>query len=444
MSDLATPITPSARNSGVAVLTAGQDRPYALGLASALIAQKIPFDFIASNFLDSPELRNNPLVRFLNLRGDQNADAPMMIKMQRVLIYYIRLMAYAATSQRKVFHILWNNKFEVFDRTLLLLYYKLCGKRLTFTAHNVNKNKRDNNDSWWNRFTLGIQYRLLDHIFVHTEQMRQELLTDFGVPSRKISVIPFGINSTVPNTALTPAEARSKLGLAPQEKTLLFFGHIAPYKGVEYLIEAVHQLAQSGENYRVMGDETGGRLEIKTSGRYTYEMGRALFASKHAGDQALWDDWYRFTRELAILGAFSADATEQKMARVFITDALEKSGRGAGVFANPTVTRAALESLAPSPEHMFWFEYNFLHVLAADGRAEKAALGDHTAAGYRQRARFYAISAEGRLNFAKNIAAYIVFLAENTGLASAAACAAARKLLADYASLDAMLNDIGR
>jgi len=252
MSDLATPITPSARNSGVAVLTAGQDRPYALGLASALIAQKIPFDFIASNFLDSPELRNNPLVRFLNLRGDQNADAPMMIKMQRVLIYYIRLMAYAATSQRKVFHILWNNKFEVFDRTLLLLYYKLCGKRLTFTAHNVNKNKRDNNDSWWNRFTLGIQYRLLDHIFVHTEQMRQELLTDFGVPSRKISVIPFGINSTVPNTALTPAEARSKLGLAPQEKTLLFFGHIAPYKGVEYLIEAVHQLAQSGENYRVI------------------------------------------------------------------------------------------------------------------------------------------------------------------------------------------------
>ena len=46
---------------------------------------------------------------------------------------------------------------------------------------------------------------------------------------------------------------------------------------------------------------------------------------------------------------------------------------------------------------MFWFEYNFLYVLAADGRAEKAALGDHTPAGYRQRARFYAISDEGRL-----------------------------------------------
>ncbi len=201
---------------------------------------------------------------------------------------------------------------------------------------------------------------------------------------------------------------------------------------------------KSAENYQVMGQVTGGRLEIKTSGRYTYEMGRALFASKNAGDQALWRDWYKFTIDLATAGAFSVDATEQKMARVFITDALVKTGRGTEVFGNPTATRAALESLPPSPEHMFWFEYNFLHVLAAHGRAEKAALGDHTPAGYRQRARFYSVSDEGRLNFAKNIASYIVFLAENTGLASAATCAAANKLLAGYASLDTMLNDISK
>ncbi|MEO7413613.1 MAG: tagaturonate epimerase family protein, partial [Opitutaceae bacterium] len=154
---------------------------------------------------------------------------------------------------------------------------------------------------------------------------------------------------------------------------------------------------KSAENYQVMGQVTGSRLEIKTSGRYTYEMGRALFASQNAADQALWSDWYKFTLELALLGSFSADATEQKMARVFVTDALAKSGKGTDIFANPTVTRAALESLPASPEHMFWFEYNFLYVLAADGRTEKSALGDHTPAGYQQRARFYAISDEGRL-----------------------------------------------
>jgi hypothetical protein len=201
---------------------------------------------------------------------------------------------------------------------------------------------------------------------------------------------------------------------------------------------------KSAENYQVMGAVTGGRLEIKTSGRYTYEMGRGLFASKNSADQALWRDWYRFTLELALLGAYSTDATEQKMARVFITDALAKSGHGTDVFSSPAVTRTALEALTPSPEHMFWFEYNFLHVLAADGRAEKAALGDHTPAGYRQRARFYTISDEGRLNFAKNIAAYIVFLARHTGLASAATCAAAETRLAGYTNLAAMLNDIAK
>jgi hypothetical protein len=201
---------------------------------------------------------------------------------------------------------------------------------------------------------------------------------------------------------------------------------------------------KSAENYQVMGRVTGGRLEIKTSGRYTYEMGLALHRSGNAADQALWRDWYRFTVELALQGAFSADATEQKMARVFITDALTKAGKSAAVFSSPATARAAVEALPPSPDHMFWFEYNFLYVLAADGRAAKQALGDHTAAGYRQRARFYAISDEGRLNFAKGIARYLVFLAENTGLAPAARCAAARKLLDRYATMADFLADISR
>jgi len=202
---------------------------------------------------------------------------------------------------------------------------------------------------------------------------------------------------------------------------------------------------KSAENYQVMGDVTGQRLEIKTSGRYTYEMGRALAASSDAADQALWRDWYRFTLELALKGAFSADATECKMARVFISDALSKSGAAQSEpYGSEAATRAALEALTPSPEHMFWFEYNFLFVLAADGRAEKSALGDHSPAGYRQRARFYTISEQGRLNYARNVASYIVFLAEATGLAAAERCAAARTLLSRYTTMSGFLTDIGR
>jgi glycosyltransferase involved in cell wall biosynthesis len=227
----------------VAILTGGADKPYALGLAGSLLAEGVPFDFIGSDFVDGPELHGHPLVRFLNLRGDQNPDAPLARKVRRVLAYYVRLLGYAAESPAPVFHILWNNKLEHFDRTLLLLFYRLCGKRVVFTAHNVNVRRRDGNDSWFNRLTLRIQYRLVSHVFVHTERMRRELMEDFGVPAERVSVIPFGINSTVPKTALTPAEARRKLGLDAAHKVVLFFGNIAPYKGVEHLVAATAKLA---------------------------------------------------------------------------------------------------------------------------------------------------------------------------------------------------------
>jgi len=201
---------------------------------------------------------------------------------------------------------------------------------------------------------------------------------------------------------------------------------------------------KSAENYQVMGQVTGSALEIKTSGRYTYEMGVALSQSKNPADAALWRDWYQFTVDMSVAGSFSSDATEQKMARLFVTTSLAAVGKPVEVFASPETCRAALAALPASAEHMTFFEYNFLYVLAAGGKAEKAALGDHTPAGYAQRARFYSVSPEARLLFSKRIAAYLIFLAENTGLASKERCAAVTKLLAGYTTLDAMLGDISR
>ncbi len=236
----------------VAILTGGGDRPYALGLASSLIAEGITFDFIGSDFLESPELRQSPQVRVFNLRGDVSPGASLFQKIVRVAKYYARLVRYAATSEARIFHILWNNKIEIFDRTVLLLCYRLFGKRLAFTVHNVNAAKRDGSDGVINRLTLKAQYRLLDHLFVHTERMKQDLRIDFKVPPAKVSVIPFGMNTTVPNTALTGTEARQRVGLGGSDEALLFYGNIAPYKGLEYLIEAMPQVLKVLPNCRLI------------------------------------------------------------------------------------------------------------------------------------------------------------------------------------------------
>lgn len=235
----------------VTLLTAGRDKPYALGLALALIAQGESFNIIGGDLVDAPELHGNPQVKYLNLRN-QRVGAGMLQKCTRVLVYYLRLMVYALSARPPIFHILWNNKFELFDRTVLTLFYKLVGKKIALTAHNVNAGKRDGHDSSVNRLTLKIQYRLSDHIFVHTKAMKDELQADFLVPDRKISVIPFGINNTVPNTALTRADARRHIGIGADDKTLLFFGNIAPYKGLEYLVRAFIELSKKSTRHRLI------------------------------------------------------------------------------------------------------------------------------------------------------------------------------------------------
>lgn len=240
----------AATESSVALLTGGDDRSYALGLATALVAKGMRLDVIGSDDVDCPEFREKPGLTFRNLRVDQRRDAGLIRKAFRILLFYAKLIRYAAGAKAKIFHILWNNKFQFFDRTLLTFYYKLLGKKIILTAHNVNAGKRDGNDTHLNRLTLRIQYRLAEHIFVHTEKMKQELMNDFQVEGTRITVIPLGINNAFPNTDLTATEARQRLNIGNSEKTILFFGRIAPYKGLEYLVGAFQRLLSQPSGYR--------------------------------------------------------------------------------------------------------------------------------------------------------------------------------------------------
>lgn len=207
-------------------------------------------------------------------------------------MFYSKLVWYARGSKAKIFHILWNNKFQFLDRTLLTFYYKLLGKKVVLTAHNVNAARRDRNDTRLNRLTLRIQYQLAEHIFVHTEKMKQELTNDFGVEGTRITVIPLGINNAFPNTELTPNEARQRLNIGHREKTILFFGRITPYKGLEYLISAFQQFLAPGD-YRLIiaGKPERGYHEYFTSVQKAIskdlESGRTLLRADFIPDNEI-------------------------------------------------------------------------------------------------------------------------------------------------------------
>jgi D-inositol-3-phosphate glycosyltransferase len=236
----------------VSLLTGGGDKPYALGLLNALISQGITVDFIGNDEMSTADVVADKRVNFLNLRGNQSPSAPTLKKIYRVLRYYFRLLKYAATTESVIFHILWFNKFLFLDRTLLNVYYKLLGKKLVFTAHNIDEKERDGGNNFLNRLSLKVLYTLVDHIFVHTTRMKFQLMHEFNLTEAKVSVIPFGINNTIPNSNLSKSEARARLHLSDHEKVLLFFGNIAPYKGLEYVIYAMDHLRDKDDTFRLI------------------------------------------------------------------------------------------------------------------------------------------------------------------------------------------------
>jgi D-inositol-3-phosphate glycosyltransferase len=274
----------------IGLFTGGRDRPYAFGLVKALLSEGLCLHVLGGDELDVPEIQANSNLKLIDVHGTSRPDAGHLRKALRVLLYYARVIPYSAVAKPKIFHILWNGKFEYFDRTLLALYYKLLGKKIALTAHNVNAGKRDSNDSLLNRLTLRIQYRLADHIFVHTEQMKSELLHDFAVPAGNVTVIPFGINNAVPCTDLTVTDAKQRLGLKNGDRAILFFGNIGPYKGLDQLVAAFQRISARHPEYRLIiagKHRTGAEAyvdQIREATKADVECGRVIQRTEHIPD----------------------------------------------------------------------------------------------------------------------------------------------------------------
>ena len=277
------------------LLTACRDRHYAFGLAIALAAKGVSLDVVGGDAIDSPELHSTPNLRFLNFLSDEKSNAAGFAKrLSRLLVYYGKLIRYTAHSKPRVLHILWNGRLDFFDRTFLMLYYKLCGKKVALTAHNVNQARRDGKDSLLNRVTLKVQYRLCDHIFVHTRKMKEELCKEFRVGEDAVTIIRYPMNYALPDTELTPAEAKQRLGLEDDEKAILFFGKIRPYKGIEHLVAAFKLLsANSLEKYRliVAGEPNGGAKEylqeIQESAERDFIAGQVILRFQFVPDEQM-------------------------------------------------------------------------------------------------------------------------------------------------------------
>jgi D-inositol-3-phosphate glycosyltransferase len=237
----------------VALLTGGKDAHYVFGLVPELAARNVHVVLVGNDELAGAEDVRNGRVEFQDLVGRLDADDGLIAKAYRVVSYYVRLAMFAARTDARLFHILWFRKFPLVERVLLTAYFKLLGKKLAFTAHNVDDKARDGRRSTApQRLSLSYFYRAVDQIFVHTPQMKRELVGQFGVAESKVTVVPFGINEVIPGARMSRSMARRQLGLGCADRVLLFFGNIAPYKGVEDLLLALANLVREDSSFTLI------------------------------------------------------------------------------------------------------------------------------------------------------------------------------------------------
>lgn len=116
----------------------------------------------------------------------------------------------------------------------ILVIAKLRGKRTLLTLHNVDPHER----AWWKKALHRAVFFLGDRFIVHSEPNKESLQRIYGRSAHVVSVINHGILRPAPLQGLSAAAAKGRLGIPTESKTVLFFGNIRPYKGIEALLKS--------------------------------------------------------------------------------------------------------------------------------------------------------------------------------------------------------------
>lgn len=135
---------------------------------------------------------------------------------------------------------------------------------------------------WWATYESSI-------IIVCSRSMMSDTLAHFKVPQDKMRVIPIGIDpAKFKNRHVDRNTVRSRYGISPEEKLVLFVGRLTSQKGCEYLIRAIPYVAKFyNVKLLIAGDGyLKGELESIASGAGA--KSRTIF-SGYIGDEDLTD-----------------------------------------------------------------------------------------------------------------------------------------------------------
>jgi glycosyltransferase involved in cell wall biosynthesis len=90
-----------------------------------------------------------------------------------------------------------------------------------------------------------------DHVQCDAEFVKQKIINDFGLPSSKITVFPWGIDLSLFTKADKKA-AREKLHIDPKKFVVIYNRHLEPVYGVNYLLEAYKMFSEGKDDVMLL------------------------------------------------------------------------------------------------------------------------------------------------------------------------------------------------
>ena len=139
------------------------------------------------------------------------------------------------------------------NETELLMVSALAftGAKIVYTVHNVIP--RHGRLRLYHRIIYRFIFFMCNHIIVHTESGKREIMALFGVKPGKISVIPHGdYKFFVPSGILSKVNSKELLGIPMDSRVMLFFGAIRPNKGLDRLLYALSHIKKIVPNIKLM------------------------------------------------------------------------------------------------------------------------------------------------------------------------------------------------
>jgi D-inositol-3-phosphate glycosyltransferase len=169
------------------------------------------------------------------------------IKVMEYPINTIEALLLTLFKKIKIVHLQSVNLVEL----LMITAFKLFNRKVIYTIHNVMP--RHGQLKNYHVLIYRLMYLLCDQIIIHSEKGKDEIIELFKVNKNKIHVIPHGdYKFFVPEKGLSKKQAKHRLGISSDTKTLLFFGAIRENKGLRNILVALPEIKKRIDNVKLL------------------------------------------------------------------------------------------------------------------------------------------------------------------------------------------------